>query len=75
MWPRMVLLLFTAMANWPCVALFDLAWHCVTSCGIVWPFVAFLWSHMAFYGLLWQNIVFFLAVIDPNSFGLIRKQF
>ena len=35
-----------------------------------------LWSYMAFYGLLSQNIdliglvLFFLAVIDPNSFGL-----
>ena len=40
-------------------------WSCVAFCGLVWPFC----------GLLWQNIdligldSYFLAVIDPNSFG------
>ena len=52
------------------MVLCDLAWSCLTYSGIVWPFVFF-------YGLLWQNIDLtgltlpFLAVIDPNSFGLV----
>ena len=42
--------------------------------GFVWPFYGLIWS---FYGLLFENIVLnglgwsFLAVIDPNSFGLV----
>ena len=51
MWPRMVLLLFTAII-W--LALFDLVWPC-----------------MALYGLVWPCMASFLAVIDPNSFGLV----
>ena len=30
---------------------------------------------MVLYGILWQNIGFFLAVIDPNSFGLVGCAF
>ena len=56
-------------------------------CGLVWPFMVLhdlFWHYMVlnglfadFYGLLWQNIDLiglessFLAVIDPNSFGLV----
>ena len=58
MWPRMVL--SGLVWPWPCVFPSDLAWPCVTQCGLVWPC-------MALYGIL-QSI---LAVIDPNSFGLV----
>ena len=53
-WPRIVLLLFTAMVS------FDLAWRCglVCSCmaiyGLLWSCVAFF----GLYGLFWQIVVF-----------------
>ena len=43
--------------------------------GLIWPFMATY--VIVFYGLSWQNIdlsglvLSFLAVIDPNSFGLV----
>ena len=50
----------------------DLAWPCLTYSGLVWPFIV---SYGFFYGILWQNVDLnessFLAVIDPNSFGLV----
>ena len=36
-------------------------------CGLVWCFMASLWPYMVFYG----RISSFLAVIDPNSVGLV----
>ena len=45
MWPRMVLLHFTAMAT------FDLALPCVGYCRGL--FMAFLWPYVALYGLSW----------------------
>ena len=65
------------------VAHYVIEWPFMALCGLVWPSTAFLtfngvlWSYMAIYGLLWLNIDFiglissFLAVIDPNSFGLV----
>ena len=44
--------------------------------GLIWPFGILV----VFYGLSWQNIdliglvSFFLAVIDPNPFGLVKKE-
>ena len=50
------------------MAICDLAWPRATYCGLVWPFYGLAWH---FNGLLWQNIESsFLAVLDPNSFGL-----
>ena len=65
MWPRMVLMLvLTAMTMyglvWPCMALHDLAWTCMAFYGLKWHF-------MVFYGRISSS----LAVIDPNSFGLV----
>ena len=48
--------------------------------GLLWPFMAFYGHIIVFYGLSWQNIDLiglvpsFLAVIDPNSFGLVINQ-
>ena len=36
--------------------------------GLVWPFDGLKWHFMVFYG----RISSFLAVIDPNSFGLVN---
>ena len=65
LWPRMVLmLLFTAMAMFGLIRismdLCVLVWTCMALFGLVWHF-------MVFYG----RISSFLAVIDPNSFGLV----
>ena len=49
--------------TWPCVASFDLSWPCVASFDLAWPCVVF-------YG----RISSFLAVIDPNSFGLVLHE-
>ena len=68
---------------WPCVALYGLFMAMTmygliriskAFCVLVWPCMAFLWL---FYGLklhfmvFYGRILYFLAVIDPNSFGLI----
>ena len=45
----------------------DLVWACMALYGLAWRCMAFLWSHMIFYG----RILSFLAVIDPNLFGLV----
>ena len=55
---------------WPSVTLCGLVGPYVALCGLMWPCVALcglIWSHMVFYG----RISSFLAVIDPNSFGLV----
>ena len=68
---------------WPYVVLFGRMWPCMIFCGRICvnlsSCMAFSWSCMAFYGRLWQNINFiglvsFLAVIDPNSFGLVQTK-
>ena len=49
----------------------------VPLCSLVWPFHGLVAVVGHFYGRLWQNIDFIglvsslLAVIDPNSFGLV----
>ena len=58
-----------------------LAWPRATYCGLLGPFDGLVWPFHGpvcpLYGLLWQNInligleLSFLAVIDPNSFGLV----
>ena len=57
------------------MAFYGLIWPCMVLYGLVW-------FYMAFYGLSWQNIDLiglvslvssFLAVIDPNSFGLVLE--
>ena len=67
----------------PCVAFCNLAWSYKAIYGLIWPHMILhgllflIWSYMVFYGLTWQNIDLiglvssFLAVIDPNSFGLV----
>ena len=47
-----------------------LAWSFMTFHGLLWPVMAFYGPFMVTYrfGLAW----FFLAVIDPNSFGFVR---
>ena len=55
------------------MTLFDLFWYFMVFYGLI----GLLWPFVAIYGLLWQNIDFigllssFLAVIDPNLFGLV----
>ena len=67
------------------LALCGFVWSCVALCGLVWPFVASLWplyglfmaSFWPLYGLFmvfYGKISSFLAVIDPNSFGLVSVQ-
>ena len=61
-----------ALLSRPSVAFKDLLWSCPAFHGIVWPYIVLyglLWPFMATYrfGLVWS----FLAVIDPNSFGLV----
>ena len=68
------------MYGWLYVALYGIIWPFVALCGPIWfyCFCVFL------YGLLWHSYGFqshfmvfngrissFLAVIDPNSFGLV----
>ena len=50
---------------WSCCFLWSLT--CVAWCGLIWPLYGLIQSFMAFYG----QILSFLAVIDPNSFGLV----
>ena len=64
-----------------CMALW---WSCMILYGSSWFYRAFLWLCMVFYCLAWPFHVFmanyrfdwtwivFLAVIDPNSFGLVH---
>ena len=52
---------------WTSVALCGLVWTCVAFCGPLWPCVASLWPYMVFY----DKMSSFLALIDPNSFGLV----
>ena len=42
----------------------------IDMCGLVWSCMASLWPYMFFYG----RISSFLAVIDPNSFGLVDSK-
>ena len=50
---------------------------CMAIYGLIWLFMVLCGRFIVFNGLLWQNIdliglvSFFLAVIDPNSFGLV----
>ena len=72
MWPRMVLiLLFTAMTMCGLIRismdLYSLVWSCLTFYVLVRHFYGLKWHFMVFYG----RILSFLAVIDPNSFGLV----
>ena len=63
MWPRMVLLLFTAMAMCGLIRLsMALSDH-----GRILPFCSLIWHFIVFY----DRISSFIAVIDPNSFGLV----
>ena len=72
----MVLLLFTAMVMCGLIRL-SIALCNLINCGLVWPFMA--WPFMAWpcYGLKlhfmasYGRMLSFLAVIDPNSFGLV----
>ena len=44
--------------------------------GLLWPFYGLLWPFMANYPeiiFLIGLVSFFLAVIDPNSFGLVTS--
>ena len=68
--------------EWPYVALYSLvAFHdhgyvrpTLTKQCFMWPIVvAFLWPYLHF--MVFHGRVSFLAVIDPNSFGLVRYQF
>ena len=63
---------------WPCMIFCGCAFVALLSCiAFSWSCMALEWTFMAFYGRLWQNTDFnglvssFLAVIDPNSFGLV----
>ena len=59
------------------MAMYGLSWPCfgrfMVLDGLLGPF----YCRLCVYGLLWENIdlielvSFFLAVIDPNSFGLV----
>ena len=59
---------------WPLMVLHDLIYM-----AILWYCTAFLWSCVAFLWFLWQNTdlngleLSFLAVIDPNSFSLVKQ--
>ena len=61
----------------PCMAFYGCVWPSVAVYGRVWPFMAVYGLVWSFYGLKWHFVVFigrilsFLAVIDPNSFGLV----
>ena len=67
---------------WSCKVIYSPIWPFMVLDGLLLSFIVFLWSFYgllwSFYGLLWQNIDLlglessFLAVIDPNSFGLIN---
>ena len=46
----------------PCVIYFDLVWS-------LWPFYGLIWHFMVGYG----RISYFLAIIEPNSFGLVSN--
>ena len=56
---------------------FNLIWPFMFLYGRLWSFMAFYGHIIVFYGLSMQNIELiglvssFLAVIDPNSFGLV----
>ena len=59
----------------PCMALFGLVWprmvlllFSVALCGLVWPCVALCGLAKPLYG----RVSSFLAVLDPNSFGLVK---
>ena len=60
------------------MVLYGLSLSCMAFDGLVWPFYGLIWP---LYGFLWQNIDLiglvwsFLAVINPNSFGLVVKDF
>ena len=55
-------------------------WPFATLHGLVWSFMVFYGHFIVFYSLSWQNVdliglvLSFLAVIDPNSFGLVVYQ-
>ena len=42
------------------MVLFGLVWYCLALCGLAWPYMVF-----------YVRISSFLAVTDPNSFGLV----
>ena len=71
---HIVLLNCRSCLVWPCVASYGLVafygnrhvWPCAALCGLVWPLV---WPCMDYYG----RILSFLAVIDPNLFGLVQN--
>ena len=61
-----------------CMAFYGLVRSYMAFCGIIRPFYGLVWP---IFGLLWQNVDLiglessFLAVIDPNSFGLVVFKF
>ena len=62
---------------WPCMAVCGLLWSCLCRLVVLYGLFNFHGLVWHFYGRLWQNVDFiglvssFLAVIDPNSFGLV----
>ena len=58
MWPCMIF--YVALLSW-----LAFLWSFIA---LVWTCMAFLWSVMAKYRFYWT----FIAVIDPNSFGLVN---
>ena len=47
-----------------------MALSCTALYGLVRPFYL-IWRPMVLHGLLWTFVSSFLAVIDPNSFGVV----
>ena len=75
---KIIALCFSCRISRPFVAFCDSAWSYMA---LLWPFHGligdFYIRFIVVYGLLWQNVDLiglvssFLAVIDPNSFGLV----
>ena len=64
----------------PFVVFCNVAWPCKVIYSPIWPFMVLYGHIIVFYGRSWQNVDLiglvssFLAVIDPNSFGLVQKR-
>ena len=60
--PRLTWMALCGLASYSLVV-----FTAINMCGLVWSCMASLWPYMVFYG----RISSLLAVIDPNSFGLV----